>query len=471
MEPSSKLFLYVLVLPLAWVAYFAARGARARQGVMLFSSYVLYANWGLWFFGLLFASSLVNYLCGNLIRRRQTAARLWFGVSLNVALLFAFKYLSGIATFLPQGMHLRAFWAEIVLPVGISFWTFQALSYLCDLYRGEDPEPSLLEFMLYMAFWPTVLSGPVCRLSTLLPQFRETKRPNFANIRAGFDRICIGLLMTALGQALAGGVRAGEGLDAAFQRVSARWAGLDTWCLAIGYGFELFFNFAGYSHIVIGAARLFGIRLDENFACPYLAATPSEFWARWHMSLSFWIRDYLFLPLAMLRREKWWRSVALVSSMVLFGLWHKGTTLYALWGCYQGVLLVLHRQWQELQRHSHWKFPDKLNEFLSWPVTFFSISLGWVLFRVSGVDQAFRMFRAVLSPTGYLESVLPSSLFILVTASAGGYFAVLGASKFFQKYVKEFAWPIELRAFLYSAAIYIGLLHTAQTQAFIYFQF
>jgi alginate O-acetyltransferase complex protein AlgI len=471
MEPSTQLFLYVLVVPVAWLIYVVAKGSRARQGLLLFVSYFLYASWSLWFVGILLTSSLMNYALGILIRRRQTAMRLWFGIILNLLLLGTFKYLPEISPLIPLGIHLRVVLANIVLPVGISFWTFQALSYLFDLYRGEVLNPSVLEFLLYMAFWPTVLSGPVCRLSNLLPQFRKTSNPRLEDIRHGFDRICIGLLMIVLGQTLANGVRPGQGLDEGFSRVASRWAGSDAWCLAIGYGFELFFNFAGYSHIVIGGARLFGIHLDENFARPYFATSPSEFWTRWHMSLSFWIRDYLFLPLAMMRRERWWRSVALVLSMVIFGLWHKGTVLYALWGCYHGVLLVLHRQWQQFRRNSQWKLSGGLTNFLSWLITFFAICLGWILFRANDATQALTMLRAAFSLRGYLDSVLPFSLYILVIASVGGYFGVLGAGQFIRKHAGEFVWPLELRVALYSAVFYMGLLHTGQTQTFIYFQF
>jgi alginate O-acetyltransferase complex protein AlgI len=158
-------------------------------------------------------------------------------------------------------------------------------------------------------------------------------------------------------------------------------------------------------------------------------------------------------------------------SMVIFGLWHKGTVLYALWGCYHGVLLVLHRQWQQFRRNPQWKLSDRFTNFLSWPITFFAICLGWILFRANDATQALTMLRAAFSLRGYLDSVLPFSLYILVIASVGGYFGVLGAGQFIRKHAGEFVWPLELRVALYSAAFYMGLLHTAQTQTFIYFQF
>jgi D-alanyl-lipoteichoic acid acyltransferase DltB (MBOAT superfamily) len=438
---------------------------------MLVASYILYASWGTAFLGLLVLSSAVNYAIGMLLRRQQTAARLWLGVILNVLLLGVFKYIPELTALHSATTLGYAILSKMVMPVGISFWTFQALSYLFDLYRGEDLTPSFLEFLLYMAFWPTVLSGPVCRLSNLLPQFRRRGNPSSKGIWVGLDRIFTGLLMTAVGQTMASGLQTRSGLDAAFNGSFGPLTGADAWVMAIGYGFELFFNFAGYSNLVIGAAQLFGIHLDENFNRPYLSTSPSEFWTRWHMSLSSWIRDYLFFPLVMLRRDKWWRSVVLVLSMIIFGFWHRGTILFGLWGLYHGALLVLHRQWQQVRRSVKNQVAFRWANIFAWPVTFGSICLGWILFRSNSGTQALAMFRAVASPTTYMEHVLPFSLYVLVFVCVTGYFAITGASRLLQRFFLEVTLPVEARMALYAVAFYVALLHTAQTQGFVYFQF
>jgi D-alanyl-lipoteichoic acid acyltransferase DltB (MBOAT superfamily) len=467
---TSQALLYVIVLPVVWLLLWPLKTARSRQTLLLIASYGLYAGWGLKFLALLILSSFLNYGLGTLLRQKPSAGRLWLGIVLNVALLGAFKYLPAIAPLLPPS-SLSSSLASIALPVGISFWTFQAMSYLFDLYREEELDPSLLEFLLYMAFWPTVLSGPICRLSGLLPQFRDPFKPTAEDVRRGLDRICIGLLMTALGQILGSGLHPGQGIDGIFDSSTRGLTGPDVWCLAIGYGFELFFNFAGYTHMVIGAARLFGFRLDENFDRPYLSTTPSEFWTRWHMSLSFWIRDYLFLPLVMLRRNAWWRSFVLVLSMVVFGLWHKGALLFVLWGLYQGILLVLHRQWQQWQRRYDWQVPQNMMGPLSWIVTFGAICLGWIFFRANTLTQAFTMLRAAGHPSTYPTYTVPGSLFLLVATLVIGYFVTIASQQLLRRYREEFTVPLEFRFALYAAAVYIGIFHTAQTQAFIYFQF
>jgi alginate O-acetyltransferase complex protein AlgI len=178
-------------------------------------------------------------------------------------------------------------------------------------------------------------------------------------------------------------------------------------------------------------------RCQKNFARPFQSTTPSIFWTRWHMSLSFWIRDYVFLPLAMMRRGMWWRNLTLVISMVLFGLWHKATVLFLLWGCYHGALLILHRQLQQFRAKLDWNPPAVVWTTLSWFVTITLISLGWILFRANSLPQALQMLSAVFSPASYLSRFLSGSLYSLVFALAAGYAAVLLASEMLDRYSAE----------------------------------
>jgi len=173
----------------------------------------------------------------------------------------------------------------------------------------------------------------------------------------------------------------------------------------------------------------------------------------------------------MLRREWWWRNFALVLSMVVFGLWHKGALLFLLWGLYQGILLVLHRQWQLLQRHYEWQFPPPVMGPLSWVVTFCAICLGWVFFRANSLSQAFAMLRAAANPGTYGSHTLAGSVYLLVAALALGYFVAIGGQQVLRKYWEGLTVPLEARFALYAVAVYVGVLHAAQTQAFIYFQF
>lgn len=418
----TQAILYILVF-LAEVAVFAkVRSKNVRQLALLVGSYTLYLTWTKWFAVVLFGSTAVNFLIGRRLRRRSSWPALSVGILFNLALLGSFKYLPELAIDLPFS-SLQTF-AHLASPLGLSFWTFQAMSYLFDLYRGEELDPSFVESALYMAFFPVTISGPVCRMPDILLQFRSDEAVRGRDRECGFSRIAIGVLMMQLGKLLGQGILAGDGINSGFDRLT-RWSGADVWCLAIGFGLQLFFDFAGYSHIAIGAARTLGITVPENFDRPLGSETPSIFWTRWHMSLSFWIRDYVFLPLAMLRRGMLWRNLVLILSMVLFGIWHKASLLFVVWGCYQGVLLVSHRQIERLQKQFGWEPTTVLWPAISWAITMLLVSLGWIFFRADSLSKAGQMLSAAASPLSYSVHYLSGSLYLLVLSLAIGYAAVV----------------------------------------------
>jgi len=425
--------LYALVFLFCVVVFAKVRSRAVRQPVLLIGCYALYLTWGAWFAVVLLTSTLMNFLLGKWLQRKPSGLVLSGGIFLNLALLGSFKYLPEIAASVP--LSLQKF-SHLALPLGISFWTFQAMSYLFDLYRGEELDPSFFEFALYMVFFPVVISGPICRMPDMLPQFRSERTTAAHDIRRGLCRIATGVLMMQLAQLLGQGILAGDGINSGFDRVT-HWSGADVWCLVLGYGLQLFLDFAGYSHIAVGAAQALGFTVPENFARPFQSTSPSIFWTRWHMSLSFWIRDYVFLPLAVVRREVWWRNLALVISMILFGLWHKASVLFLLWGCYQGVLLVLHRQVQQLQRKFDWTPPAALWTPISWVATIALVSLGWIFFRAHSLLEARRMLSAVLSPASYSSHFLSGSLYLLVMALTLGYALVLLTIEALDRYSVE----------------------------------
>ena len=413
----------LLIVLLLWVMAWHLRSVKARQALLLVASYAFYSSWGIGFLCVLIISSLINYVCGLALRRKVTAARLWIGIALNLLLLGFFKYLPPLLEAGPAGSWQYDLARHILMPVGMSFWTFQGLSYLWDIYLEEEVDPSLLEFCLYMAFWPTVFSGPVCRLPNMLPQFRQEPVFSSSDISVGALRLVQGLFMKMfLAQLLGSGWSPGAGVAAGFDQVKSGWGGIDVWLLGMGFGFLLFFDFAGYSHMVIGTSRIFGIRLPENFDRPFLSTTPSVFWTRWHMSLSFWIRDYVFKPLAATRRDPWWPYVVLVISMTLFGLWHGAKWTFIVFGVYHGLLLVIHRLGQQTKRRLSIRLPRYLGVFLAWGITFLLVSLGYVIFRAHDLTQVLLMLRSVFSPGAYRHFAMPRNFYLLTSAVAIGYF-------------------------------------------------
>jgi D-alanyl-lipoteichoic acid acyltransferase DltB (MBOAT superfamily) len=439
---TTQLVAYGIGVVVVWLAAMRLRSAPARQALYLVASYLFYFSWGSWLIVVLLFSSLMNYALGEWLKKKIGAGRLWTGIVFNLALLSVFKYLPLLGSVAPSGSPLLLL-KRIVFPIGISFWTFQALSYLLELYREEELDPSLMEFCLYMTFWPTVLQGPICRMSSMLPQFRQEWAVNEDDLKTGVRRVAIGILMAGLADVLAGGLYAGKGVDAAFSDTARRLSGSDVWCVIIGYAFQLYFSFCGASHIVIGAARLFGIQLHENFNRPYLSTTPSEFWTRWHMSLSFWIRDFLFMSLATMRRAVWWRNLSLIIAMFVFGVWHigaghTGSFLYMIWGVYHGVLLVLHRQWQEFRKRMGIEWSGALATAISWAVTFCAVCIGYIFFEANTFGQAFSMLKAMAALHTYRHPTLDRSFYAMTFVAAAGYFAVIGGGALLDR-LSEFA--------------------------------
>jgi D-alanyl-lipoteichoic acid acyltransferase DltB (MBOAT superfamily) len=460
---------YLVGLFAVWFAAKAFRGSAARTALLLAASWLFYASLDWRFLPLVVASSVFNHLFGRLLRAQPKVGWLWVGAAANVALLSVFKYLPGMRGLLPGS----PFWdgvASLALPLGISFWTFQALSYLFDQYRGDGTKPTLLEYCLYMSFAPTVVSGPICRAEDLVPQFRGAFRGSWQTVWDGAQSAWVGVGMIALGRLLAAGV-GGVGVDEAFA-MRGPLSTADAWIMLAGYGFQIFFDFAGYSRLVIGVARAFGFALPENFDRPYLSVTPTEFWQRWHMSLSFWIRDYLFMPMAMARREVWWRTASLVFSMIIFGLWHKASWLFLLWGVYQGLLLACHRLWQQWRRDSTPVLPAAVAAGGSWLLTFAAINLSWTLFRADTLSRALALVRAALVPTPGLH--VPAGFATLVLVVAAGYFlsqwAVLRRAD--PEAPGVLAWlPMPARYACYGVIFYLAVFRAAESQAFIYTQF
>src|SRR6266581_8800421 len=420
----------IFVVLFLWVLAWHLPSVKGRQLLLLLASYLFYGNWGIGFLAALMISSLMNYICGLALRRKATAPRLWIGIAVNLLPLAFFKYLPVLLELGPAGSWQYDLARQIVMPVGMSFWTFQGLSYLLDVYLDIYPEeqlnPSVFEFCLYMAFWPTVLSGPVCRLPHMLPQFRQLSRLSWEDASAGSLRLIQGLTMKfVLAQILASGWTPGEGIAAGFDQVKGDWGGIDVWLLGIGFGFLLFFDFAGYSHMVIGIARVFAIRLPENYDRPFFSTTPSIFWTRWHMSLSFWIRDYVFNPLAAAgRRYRWWPYVVFIIAMTFFGLWHGAKWTFVVYGVYHGLVLVMHRLGQQMKRQFSVRLPRPLGAFLSWGTTFLLVAVGFIFFRANDLTQVWTMLSAVFTPAAYGRFAMPRSFYILTSTIAVGYFVV-----------------------------------------------
>ena len=364
----------LLVLLLAWLSPTRV----SRNSLLLVSSYYFYAYWDYRFCGLLLLSTVVDYFvargladCRNNSRRRSL---LWISLAVNLGVLGFFKYFGFFvdsARPILQSVGLSGQTLEIILPVGISFYTFQTLSYTIDVYRGViRPTRSFLDFALYVAFFPQLVAGPIVRARELLPQLSVMPRFSKRRFYGGFIQLLRGAIKKVL---LAD--RLGEMVDVVFAGPEL-YSGWTVWIAVIAYTGQIYYDFSGYSDMAIGAAKMLGYRFPGNFRHPYLACSIADFWRRWHMTLSRWLRDYLYVSLGGNRISKLMTYRNLMITMTLGGLWHGAAWTFVLWGAWHGA-------WLATERYLTSMSGKRLTNLLGWPATMLIVIIGWVLFRSS----------------------------------------------------------------------------------------
>jgi alginate O-acetyltransferase complex protein AlgI len=395
---SSGLFLF-LFLPL-FLAVYHALPHSFRSPWLLAASWVFYAWWRVDFLAILLTVSLLSWIFGRLIaaererRRPRARALVITAVSLFVGILAYFKY----ADFGIEGMNalFGVFGAReipalhVVLPVGISFYLFKAIAYLVDVYRGTVPRAGgLLTVSGYISIFPQVISGPIDRYGDLAPQFGRDDR-SFSLFSEGAIRFMMGFCKKAL---VADTIAPVANAVFALSRPSLA----DAWLGAAAYTMQLYFDFSGYSDMAVGLGKMMGLRLMENFRQPYLAGSITDFWKRWHIGLSSWLRDYLYIPLGGNRKGPVRTCINLAIVMVLGGLWHGAALSFAAWGAWHGALLVIER----LRGKSAWRNRSRP---LAVCITMILVAIGWVLFRAQGLDGAARMFAGMAGLNGILPS-------------------------------------------------------------------
>jgi alginate O-acetyltransferase complex protein AlgI len=381
----TSLEFLVLFFPVALAVALCLRGQALLRWIT-FTSVVFYAFVGHWWFIVpMLATTTVDYAVALAIAREtRRRHRAWLlGVSLagNLGMLAYFKY-SGLIVHTAEsfahavGLAPGSFrWFEIVLPAGISFYTLQTLSYILDVWRGHAPaERNFIRFAAFVSFFPHLVAGPLTRHHQLIPQLaRIAEKGIAARWQEGAFLFCVGLSKKVL---------IADRLGNLVDPLLAPGSTLDlprAWLAIFGYGFQIYFDFSGYSDMAIGLGRLFGIELPQNFNSPFKAVSPRDFWRRWHMTLSSWLRDYLYITLGGNRCSPARQRFNLMATMVLGGLWHGASWAYAAWGAWHGVLLLIPSE------TSAW---NRLSVGVQRNVTFLLVSIGWVFFRAKDFTQA-----------------------------------------------------------------------------------
>jgi alginate O-acetyltransferase complex protein AlgI len=392
---TSAVFLY-LFLPLFLLVYYLLPG-RARLAWILLASWVFYGWWRLDFLALIAAATCWTWLGGLWIGRRRGGARaaLVLGIALNLAVLGYFKYFNfGIDSLnaLLAGLGARplAAW-RVVLPVGISFYLFHSISYLVDVHRGDAPVATdFLELAVYMALFPQLVAGPIIRYKDLCPQLRQ-RTHSFEGFSEGACRFMLGFCKKVLIADLVAPIA-----NAAFALGSPTL--VDAWLGALAYTVQIYFDFSGYSDMAIGLGLMMGFRFPENFRAPYLSASITEFWRRWHISLSTWLRDYLYIPLGGNRRGPARTILNLMLVMVLGGLWHGAAWTFILWGAWQGLFLALERG-RRRPRQEPGAAPEARRP-LAVAATMLVVVVGWVLFRSATLREALSLYAGMIGLHG-----------------------------------------------------------------------
>ncbi len=478
-------------LAIVLLAYYRL-GHRGQNWLLLVASYVFYGWWDYRFLGLLLFTTLFDYWCALRLEaesdRRRRKLFLAFSMIVNLGVLSVFKYFNFFAESLVEllatlGMTASFPTLNVILPVGISFYTFLSMSYTIDVYRGElKASRSPIDFMLYVSFFPHLVAGPIVRASYLLPQCRRARVINPDEVINGIWLILLGLVKKVV---IAD--RLAEIVNWGFAQPQPPFSDANSWLILYAFAFQVYGDFSGYSDIARGLSKLMGFELVENFRAPYLVTNPSAYWQHWHISLSTWLRDYLYIPLGGNRHGSWRTSRNLMITMLLGGLWHGAGAAYVLWGLYHGLLLAVHRAWCHViggGREPAGKEAATSAGGQTWVgrhlgrplliILFFHFTcVGWLLFRAGALPREFSQVKVV---TGYLHSMFQFPLASGVSPLAGAIFILGGLALFFQsqyRLMDRFSqWPVRWQvAGVVAALAAIATLGVFEGAQFIYFQF
>jgi alginate O-acetyltransferase complex protein AlgI len=463
----------------------------AKLWMLFISSCIFYGFWRWEFLGVMFISALTDYFTALEIEKtdwenkKRRNSLLAVTLIVNLGLLLYFKYLFFITLNINSTLDLIGLTHQlplyhVILPFGISFYTFETISYSLDVYRGLiKPEKKFIHYALFITFFPKLVAGPIQRASELISQFKSKTLFDLSFLVIGSKRILVGLFLKVV---LADNIS--PFVDEGFSMNTNALTAIDVWTLAFLFGFQIYFDFSAYSHIAIGSAQLMGITIPENFNFPYIAVSFKDFWKRWHISLSSWIRDYLYLPLAGIKvlhttgkggigaglenSQKLTKTRALFLTWAIMGFWHGANWTFVLWGILHASFIFIERKLQVVKE----KFPLLTNPILGWILTTFCVMLSWIPFRADSLSTTLRMFEKLTHPINYFSIGMRENIYIitfLILLLILIYYFIAEFSKtFWIKFPILSFWFGVLKYSLIMILVYTFLRPISQ---FIYFQF
>jgi D-alanyl-lipoteichoic acid acyltransferase DltB (MBOAT superfamily) len=463
-----------LFLPITFFIYFYLLNKRlitGAKGFLVFSSLFFYSWWNIAYLPLILISMLFNYTVGNTLNEKSSKIKfskksiLFFGITFNLFLLGYFKYydffITGVNALLNSNIELL----HLMLPLAISFFTFQQIAYLVDSYKSKTKEYDFLNYALFVTFFPQLIAGPIVHHKEMMPQFSSK-----FNLIKKHKNIAIGSLIFSIGlfkkvfiaDNLA--IMANNGFDS-----SAILTTIEAWTTSLSYTLQLYFDFSGYTDMAIGIALLFNIKLPINFNTPYKATNIQDFWRRWHITLSRFLRDYIYIPLGGNRISSYRTYSNLMITFILGGLWHGAGLTFVFWGFLHGTALVIHRLWQ--------KTDIKLNKFIAWFITFNFINISWIFFRADEFSQAVNILKAMFVYKG-LDAIIYEAKYILINLNGDDKLSAIllfsfFASIFFKnsfEYAQNFKPNYKNLLIVFTLAL-ISLLEMHKVTEFLYFNF
>ncbi|WP_024954321.1 MBOAT family O-acyltransferase [Sulfurospirillum arcachonense] len=393
---NSYEFIFVF-LPFTFYVYFYLNSKRlteASKSFLVFTSLFFYSWWNILYLPLILSSLLFNYVIGKSLNIKSEQKKinkksiLTIGIVANLFLLGYFKYFDFFIFNVNFIMGSNITFIKLALPLAISFFTFQQIAYLVDSYRFETKEYDFLNYALFITFFPQLIAGPIVHHKEMMPQFAliRNKAKNYKNIACGLFIFSIGLFKKVVIADIFA-IWATTGFDHSISLTL-----LEAWATSLSYTFQLYFDFSGYTDMAIGTALLFNINLPINFNSPYKAGNIQDFWRRWHITLSRFLRDYVYIPLGGNRAGKSRVYYNLMATFILGGLWHGAGWTFIFWGTLHGIALVIHRLWKN--------FGFTMNKYLSWFITFNFVNIAWVFFRANGLSDAIKVLNGMVGKNG-----------------------------------------------------------------------
>jgi alginate O-acetyltransferase complex protein AlgI len=467
---------YLVFFALVFFLYWAMPWRQGRVWLLLVASFYFYACWNHWLALIIFATTIVDYLIGLGLATLATGywRRLLLSASLlmNLGLLCYFKYVNFFLDSLEASLHavgasavLPTLW--VILPVGISFYTFEAISYTVDVYKRRIPaERNLSHFLLFITFFPHLVAGPIVRARDFLPQARRRKRFSWPRMQVGVQLFLLGLvkkLVIADRMALL--------VDPMFRQPEL-YSSSALWIATLAYAVQLYCDFSGYSDMALGSAHMLGYKLTVNFNMPFLSKNMAEFWRRWHISLSNWLRDYLYIPLGGSRRGPWRVQFNLLLTMTLCGLWHGAAWHFVIFGFLHGLLLVLNRRfrgWCASYPRLHAWLGSAPGVVCRVACTFFCFATSLVIFRAATLVATTTMYQRLFWPSaGASTPICDENLWGVVLLLVLGH--ALGCTRLWERSYRRLPGPV--LGFGYAAVLSLMLLFTLNLgKTFVYFQF